>query len=260
MKKTAIIISLFLLGIPFSGKAQEMTQKEKNSYSIGVLLGKKVTEEIQKSGIDLSIINSIKEKLNELFVFESLKEGLNDVLNGECKLTKEEIEATLVELQKKKDYLEQIIKGNQDGESEAENTFYAGLIKEAFTLYESKEYLQAGQKYAEAFTVLGEQETGCCDRYNAACSWALANETDSAFIQLFIIANNGSYPKLEHITTDADLNSLHQDKRWAEVIEMIKYKTYTQTLLSDLEELEKANAIPEKSKADVEKIRKMLRE
>ena len=59
MKNSVIIISLFFLGITFSVKAQEMTQKEKNSYAIGVLLGQKITEEIQKSGTDLSMDMSI---------------------------------------------------------------------------------------------------------------------------------------------------------------------------------------------------------
>jgi hypothetical protein len=96
------------------------------------------------------------------------------------------------------------------------------LIKEAWTLYEAKEYLMSGQKYDEAFITLGNKEMGCCNRYNAACSWALANEIDAAFEQLFKIANNGSYTNLEHITTDPDLKTLHKDRRWKEIIKIVK--------------------------------------
>jgi len=60
------------------------------------------------------------------------------------------------------------------------------------------------------------------DRYNAACSWALANQPDSAFVQLFKIAENGNYTNYGHITTDTDLNTLHNDERWNKVIGIVK--------------------------------------
>jgi hypothetical protein len=94
---------------------------------------------------------------------------------------------------------------------------YSELIKEAWNLYESKEYLNSGKKYAEAFVALNNRGM-VTDRYNAACSWSLAKQTDSSFIQLFKITKNGNYTNLGHITTDTDLNALHSDKRWKEVI------------------------------------------
>jgi len=338
MKRSIIIISLFLLGTTFSVKAQEMTQKEKTNYAIGVMLGKKIAEEIQKSGIDMSIVELIKEKLKEKIDFQFIKEGISDILKGECKLTKEEIEAIFAELEKEKEYFEKLINASQNKGNEVDkgNPLYAELIKEASALYQSREYLKSAQKYAEAFIALEGKEMSCCDRYNAACSYALANEIDSAFVQLFKIANSGSYTNLGHINTDTDLNSLHKDKRWTEVIDIIRnriylprlannhgslswnylfikeytqseqsarraleldssqtwiqvnlahallfqnrfseaekiYKelsqtiikdneTYTQTLLKDFDDLEKAGLIPEKHKADVEKIKKMLQE
>jgi hypothetical protein len=94
------------------------------------------------------------------------------------------------------------------------------LIHEAWKLYESEEYLKSGQKYAEAFVALNNKGM-VTDRYNAACSWALANQPDSAFIQLFKIAEKGKYTNLRHITTDTDLNSLYADSRWNKVIEIV---------------------------------------
>ena len=94
---------------------------------------------------------------------------------------------------------------------------YSELINEAWKLYEGKEYLKSGQKYSEAFVASGNKGS-LDDRYNAACSWALANQPDSSFIQLFKIAKSGYYTDLVHITTDSDLNSLHTDERWPEVI------------------------------------------
>jgi len=98
---------------------------------------------------------------------------------------------------------------------------YNELVKEALSFYESKEYLKSGQKYSEAFAALGDRGI-VNDRYNAACSWTLANEIDSAFVQLFRIAEKGNYTNLGGITIDPDLKSLHNDKRWSDVIELVK--------------------------------------
>jgi len=98
---------------------------------------------------------------------------------------------------------------------------YSALVKEADKFYENKDFLNSGKKYSEAFVALGDKGM-VNDRYNAACSWALANKPDSAFVQLFIIAENGNYKNLGHITTDTDLNSIHNDERWNKVIEIVK--------------------------------------
>ena len=98
---------------------------------------------------------------------------------------------------------------------------YSELVSEAWELYKNKEYLKSGLKYSEAFVAFGN--TGYLeDRYDAACSWALANRPDSSFIQLFKISEDGNFSDLQHITTDSDLNSLHGDERWSIVIDIIK--------------------------------------
>lgn len=98
---------------------------------------------------------------------------------------------------------------------------YSELIKEAEQFYDDKEYLESGKKYADGFVALGNKGA-VNDRYNAACSWALANQSDSSFAQLFIIARKGNYTNLSHLTSDTDLTSLHEDKRWSEVIELVR--------------------------------------
>jgi len=98
---------------------------------------------------------------------------------------------------------------------------YSELIKTAWSLYESKDYLKSGEKYSEAFVALGGKGM-VNDRYNAACSWALANQADSAFVQLFKIAETGNYTNYGHITTDTDLSVLHDDERWNKVIAIVK--------------------------------------
>ena len=102
-----------------------------------------------------------------------------------------------------------------------ENEKYSELINEAWKLYETKEYLKSAEKYSEAF-VANNDKGKSSDRYNAACSWALATKIDSAFVQLFKIVKYDNYINYNHITTDTDLTSLHSDKRWSEVIEFVK--------------------------------------
>jgi hypothetical protein len=98
---------------------------------------------------------------------------------------------------------------------------YTKLVNEAFALHKEKEYLKSAQKYSEAFVSL-KNKGMYYDRYNAACSWALAGEPDSAFVQLFSIARNANFSNYEYMNNDVDLKSLHSDKRWMEVIDIVK--------------------------------------
>ncbi len=112
---------------------------------------------------------------------------------------------------------------------------YLELIDEAWELYEDKEYLKSANKYSEAFVVEGAGTLD--DMYNAACSWALANKPDSSFAKLFVITESGYFTDLEHLTCDSDLNSLHADERWNEVIVIVKSnrKNFDITLMAVLD-------------------------
>lgn len=101
------------------------------------------------------------------------------------------------------------------------NERYDDFILEGENFYQEKKYRESGLKYSEAFIALGNKGL-IDDRYNAACSWALAGETDSAFVQLFKIARSGNYTNLVHISNDTDLKSIHTDTRWQEVIDLIE--------------------------------------
>ncbi len=99
-----------------------------------------------------------------------------------------------------------------------------------------EEYSKSGNKYNEAFLVSENEPYYFADRYLAACSWALANEIDLAFKQLFIFAevlfSNGniqSFPISDlfaiidnNIIKDPPLNVLRTDYRWREVLEILE--------------------------------------
>lgn len=98
---------------------------------------------------------------------------------------------------------------------------YSNLIRKAFSLYSLKDYNNSALTYSEAFKANGWKAKSS-DRYNAACSWALAEKPDSAFIQLEKIASESNYLKYERLITDPDLKSLHLDKRWESLLLVVR--------------------------------------
>ncbi len=98
---------------------------------------------------------------------------------------------------------------------------YDSLSTKAYELYEAKQFRASAETYSMAFKSLDWKGTSN-DRYNAACSWALAGVPDSAFFQLNKLVTAMKYKNYNHITTDTDLNSLHEDKRWKPLLEQIK--------------------------------------
>lgn len=98
---------------------------------------------------------------------------------------------------------------------------YFSNIKAADSLYDVKEFKNSAMKYISAFKSNGWKATPT-DRYNAACTWALASVPDSAFYHLNRLATKSNYTNYSHITADSDLNSLHVDKRWKPLLEKVK--------------------------------------
>ncbi len=98
---------------------------------------------------------------------------------------------------------------------------YNKLVHQADSLYASGDYKNSALTYSAAFKANDWKATSN-DRYNAACSWALSGQPDSAFFNLNRVATLMDYRNYAHITADTDLNSLHKDKRWEPLIAVIK--------------------------------------
>jgi tetratricopeptide (TPR) repeat protein len=228
MKKSVIIISLFLLGTTFSVKAQEMTQKEKTGYAIGIILGQKIKE----TNIDLSVFQSIKEKIDEKINFESVKAGVDDFLKGEIKLSKDEIVNILAELAKEKDILEKIMNANQSDGNESEKEKPESAVARtlgslSWNYLFIKEYKKSEQSARQALKLDNTQ------------TWVKTNLAHALLLQNRFSKSEKLYKELSLIKRNENV-------------------TYKQILLGDFETLEKAGIIQEKHKANVEKIRKML--
>lgn len=104
---------------------------------------------------------------------------------------------------------------------QTKSQLYNNLIKNSVSLYLAKDYKGSALSYSKAFEL-----NPCCvnadDRYNSACSWALANNQDSAFQHLNLLATKLNYHNYSHIINDRDLNSLHNDRRWTHLLSAIK--------------------------------------
>jgi len=105
--------------------------------------------------------------------------------------------------------------------SSQNSTGYTENIKKAWDLYNQKDYINSAKTYSLAFALNGGKGTQD-DRYNAACSWALAGNIDSAFQYLYGAAEKNSYENIAHIIADSDLNSLHTDPRWEKLLVIVR--------------------------------------
>lgn len=106
------------------------------------------------------------------------------------------------------------VKGSPD-------SLYNVYIKQAEKFYDLKVYQRSAEIYSAAFALLGNKGTEN-DRYNAACSWALTGNVDSAYTNLFIIAEKTGYSNLNHFLNDTDLEIIRKDKRYERLLKIIK--------------------------------------
>ena len=102
---------------------------------------------------------------------------------------------------------------------------YAASVKEAYDLYEKEEWKASAMKFKEGFDAIGGKAY-TNDRYNAACSYSLAENSERSFYHLFRLANDSKYSNLAHISADTDLDFLHDDAKWNELIAIVKMNKY----------------------------------
>ena len=101
------------------------------------------------------------------------------------------------------------------------NGAYTEAVKKATAYYEAKDYQKAANSYSEAFAALGGKGIPA-DRYNAACAWAKAGNNDSAFFNLNRLAVKVKFADEDQLIKDKDLKNLHKDKRWEELLTLVK--------------------------------------
>jgi len=136
---------------------------------------------------------------------------------------------------------------------------YAECVKEAWSLYESEDFEKSAEKYKEAFDQL-DGKAYWSDRYNAACSYALANDKENAFYHLLYLAEKQEtkFKNYDHITNDPDLKTLHADERWEKLIAAVKAnkeeyeKDFDKPLVAQLDEIYRLDQSYRKQIRDIE--------
>lgn len=98
---------------------------------------------------------------------------------------------------------------------------YHSFVKLADSLYKTGRVRESAYAYSSAFKTIGWKGLPN-DRYNAACSWALAGIPDSAFFNLDRAVLKGGYSELKHISNDRDLYTLHDDPRWVPLMKAVQ--------------------------------------
>lgn len=100
---------------------------------------------------------------------------------------------------------------------------YRSYTTTAFNLLKAKKYKESAATYENAFEVLNGKGVAT-DRYNTACAYALAGNTDKAFYYLFYLAEKvtNKYKKYDYLKSDNDLVSLHKDSRWAKLLKIVR--------------------------------------
>lgn len=100
------------------------------------------------------------------------------------------------------------------------------LVNKAYALYKAREYEISAKLYIQGFDALGGLAYPY-DRYNAACSFALAGDSSNAFYHLFNLAEGGAkFKNYSHISIDPDLHSLHVSKRWDILLNIVSANKY----------------------------------
>lgn len=102
----------------------------------------------------------------------------------------------------------------QPQQNDAQPVTVEELIKAGKAAYDKNEYANSAKLY-QAAIAKGARETDVI--YDAACSTALAGDKETAF-QLLDKAIAAGFRNTDHLKRDTDLNSLHEDKRWAKAI------------------------------------------
>jgi len=94
------------------------------------------------------------------------------------------------------------------------------LLLRADSLYSSKSYPEAGRLYVQVANQGWLNNQRNTSFYNAACCYSRIGDKDAAFRNLRLAIKTG-YRNKTHILVDSDLENLHQDSRWAPLINSV---------------------------------------
>jgi hypothetical protein len=100
-------------------------------------------------------------------------------------------------------------------------TEYTFWVERGDSLYAAGQYNESAAAYCRGFKAM-DYQADHTDRYNAACSYALAGIPDSSFKHLINLCNESDYLRTDFMCSDKDLVVLHKDNRWRKLVKDVK--------------------------------------
>ena len=120
----------------------------------------------------------------------------------------------------------------------AQTETYDSLVFFAEQHYLKGQYQEAADNYSKAFIELGGKGLPT-DRFHAAKCWAQLHQPDSAFFNLFRLAEKTDYLDFQKVKDDAELKNLHGDNRWIKLLSRLNptNESYNDSLATVLEKI-----------------------
>lgn len=120
----------------------------------------------------------------------------------------------------------------------AQTEVYDSLVFFAEQDYLKGNYQLAADNYSKAFMELGGKGLPT-DRYHAAKCWAQLQRPDSAFFNLFRLAEKTDYLDFQKVKNDEDLKNLHSDNRWIKLLSRLNptNESYNDSIATVLEKV-----------------------
>ncbi|MBL7828295.1 MAG: hypothetical protein JNJ57_16810 [Saprospiraceae bacterium] len=109
---------------------------------------------------------------------------------------------------------------------------YDQNIAKAEDFYKAGAYQESARHYSTAFESYGWKGY-MVDRFNAARAWSMAGVPDSAFFNLFRIAEKGGYDDLNALRTDPAFAALQVHPRWQPLCDIVKSNMPTMPELAE---------------------------
>lgn len=119
---------------------------------------------------------------------------------------------------------------------------YFHLISVGDSLQRANNFKEAAASYNAAFAAF-KGKGFVNDRYKAACAYARTGNIDSAYYNLFRIADKGGWSEYDFMISDSDLFVLHADARWNALVNKVRKNKaeveshYNKPLAEELEKI-----------------------
>lgn len=105
--------------------------------------------------------------------------------------------------------------------SNAQNTDFETVYPSSMKEYELGQYKNAAEKFQIIINNYKFDDISTTKLYNGACIFALAEQNETAIQILDYLASNRFYSNYEHITSDSDLNNIHNEQKWKNITEKV---------------------------------------